>query len=175
MKYIKLIAAGVDRSILLLLFVSALLISGCGHTPKGSPFNVQVIPGNDIKLASVEVDLIGATEREKASWETCSIDKYWEPGDPVRRDAEKYTLRLDDGKAKALLIPDPIWNKWLNRGALYLVVIAQLPGDFKGVARDPRREILPLDKAHWKTSKALLEIEIQERQIKVLTQEQPQK
>ncbi len=168
-------AVAADGRILVVLLVAALLTSGCPHTPTGSPFSVQVIPGSDIKQASVEVDLIGATEREKAFWETCSIDKYWEPGDALRRDAEKYTLRLNNGKAKALLVPDPVWKKWLNRGALYSVVIAQLPGDFKGMARDPRREILPLDKSHWKTTKALLEIEIQERQIKVLTQERPQK
>lgn len=159
----------------LLLNVLGLLLEGCHSPPTGSRFNVQVIPGNEIKQASVEVDLIGATEREKAFWETYSIDKYWEPGDPVRRDAEKYTLRLDSGQPKTLSIPDPIWNKWLKRGALYLVVIAQLPGDFKGLARDPRREILSLDKRNWKTKDSLLEIEIQERQIKVLTLERPRK
>ena len=148
-------------------------MSACHTPPKGSKFNVEVIPGSEIKLASVDVDLIGATEREKANWETYSIDKYWEPGDAGRREADKVTLRLDNGETKTLAVPDPIWNRWLGRGDIYLVVIAHLPGDFKGVARDPRREILSLQKKAWKTSKALLQIEIQERLIKVLTLEKP--
>ncbi len=175
MNYISMTMARFGRGTGLLLFSFGLLFAGCHPAPTGSRFNVEVIPGNDVKQASVEVDLIGATEREKAFWESYSIDKYWEPGDPVRRDAEKYSLRLDNGRARALAVPDPIWNKWLNRGALYLVVIAQLPGDFKGLARDPRREVLSLDKRNWKTSNARLEIEIQERQIRVLTVERPRK
>jgi hypothetical protein len=159
----------------LLLTVLCIALSGCKAPPKGTKFNVEVIPGNDIKLASIEVDLIGATEREKSYWETYSIDKYWEPGDAGRREADKVTLRLDNGETKTLAIPDPIWNKWLARGDVYLVVIAHLPGDFKGVARDPRREILSLQKKAWKTSKGLLQIEIQERLIKVLTLERPRK
>lgn len=122
-------------------------------------------------MASVEVDLIGVTEREKSYWENYSIDKYWQPGDPGRRDAEKFTIRLDDGQSRILPLPDPIWDKWLSRGAIYLVVIAHLPGDFQGMARDPRREILSLDRKNWKVSKPLIQIEIQERQIKVLTLE----
>lgn len=148
-----------------------MLVWGC-HTPaKGSKFNVELTPGNDIKTASVEVDLIGANEREKAYWESYPIDKYWEPGDPGRRDADKFTIRLDDGKPKTLEMPDPIWDKWLSHGAIYLVVIAQLPGDFKGMARDPRREIISLDAGHWKGAKSQLQIEIQERLIKIMTLE----
>jgi hypothetical protein len=157
----------------LAITILSVSLAACHAPPKGSKFNVEVIPGSEIKLASVEVDLIGATEREKANWETYSIDKYWEPGDAGRREADKVTLRLDNGETKTLAVPDPIWNKWLARGDIYLVVIAHLPGDFKGVARDPRREILSLQKKAWKTSKALLQIEIQERLIKVLTMEKP--
>jgi hypothetical protein len=156
---------------LFLLTASLMAWWGCHTPPTGSKFNIQVSPGNDIKLASVEVDLIGATEREKSYYETYPIDKYWEPGDPGRRDAEKYTIRLDDGKPKTLPLPDPIWDRWLSHGDLYLVVIAHLPGDFKGMARDPRREILSLQAKKWKTTQSQLQIEIQERLIKVLTLE----
>jgi hypothetical protein len=155
----------------LLLTLSLVVLWGCHTPPKGSKFNIEVSPGQDIKLASVEVDLIGATEREKSYFETYPIDKYWEPGDPGRRDAEKYTIRLDDGKSKTLAVPDPIWDRWLSHGDIYLVVIAHLPGDFKGMARDPRREILSLQAKKWKTTQSQLHIEIQERFIKVLTLE----
>jgi hypothetical protein len=154
------------------LFMALAMVLGCHTTPKGSKYKVELTPGNDLKTASVEVDLIGAIEREKAYWEAYPIDKYWEPGDPGRRAAEKITIRLDDGQAKALPLPDPIWDQWLSRGAVYLVVIAHLPGDFKGMARDPRREVLSLEAKHWKGSKAQLQIEIQERLIKILTVEQ---
>jgi hypothetical protein len=154
-----------------LLAAVCLLILGCHTAPKGGKFNIEMAPGGDIKTASVEVDLIGATEREKSYWETYPIDKYWEPEDPGRRAAEKFTVRLDDGKVKNLPPLDPIWDKWLGRGDIYLVVIAHLPGDFKSLARDPRREILSLEAKNWKTSKSLLQIEIQERLIKILTLE----
>ncbi len=157
----------------LALLLSTLVFTACHSAPKGSKFNVEVIPGADIKMASVEVDLIGATEREKSFWETYPLDKYWEPGDAGRRDADKYSIRLDNGQSKTLAVPDPIWNQWLARGDIYLVVMAHLPGDFKGVSRDPRREILSLQKNAWKTEKSLLQIEIDERQIKVLTLERP--
>ncbi len=160
------------RGVLCLAVVVMLAATGgCRTVPKGSKFNVELAPGNDIKTASVEVDLIGANERIKNYLESYPIDKYWEPGDPGRRDADKYTIRLDDGNPKTLAIKDEIWDKWLSQGAVYLVVIAHLPGDFKGLARDPRREILSLDAGHWKGNKGQLQIEIQERLIKILTLE----
>ena len=171
MRFLRMTSELKQGGMAILVTLGMALVWGCHTPPKGSKFNVELTPGNDVKTASVEVDLIGANAREKENWGTYPIDKYWEPGDAGRRDADKYTIRLDDGKPKILVLPDPIWDKWLSHGAIYLVVIAHLPGDFKGLARDPRREILSLEASRWKTSKSLLQIEIQERFIKILTVE----
>jgi hypothetical protein len=114
-----------------LLAAVCLLILGCHTAPKGGKFNIEMAPGGDIKTASVEVDLIGATEREKSYWETYPIDKYWEPEDPGRRAAEKFTVRLDDGKVKNLPPLDPIWDKWLGRGGYLSCCDRALAGGFQ--------------------------------------------
>jgi len=124
---------------------------------------VEMIPRTE---ASVEVDLIGATKSDLADWKAYSMNKYWQPGDPTRRDADKVTLRVDSKEPKKFDSKDPIWDKWFARRATHLVILAHLPGDVQDGPDDPRRKFVPLA-AMEKDSP--LQIEIQERRIFIVT------
>ena len=143
------------------LVIAAFLV-GCG-TPPATKHAVELVPRTD---ASVEVDLVGATASDLPDWKAYSMNKYWQPGDPMRRDAEKVTLRIDGKETKQFAPNDPIWDKWFARQATYLVVLAHLPGDFQDGPTDPRRKIVPLAAIEKNDP---LQIEIQERRIMVVT------
>jgi hypothetical protein len=143
------------------LIITAFL-AGCG-TPPATKHAVELVPRTD---ASVEVDFVGATGSDLMDWKAYSMNKYWQPGDPMRRDAEKVTLRIDGKETKQFAPNDPIWDKWFARQATYLVVLAHLPGDFPDGPTDPRRKIVPLAAIEKNQP---LQIEIQERRIMVVT------
>jgi hypothetical protein len=81
-----------------------------------------------------------------------SMSSYWEPGNPMRESAVKYVMTFGASAAKEQILAksDPIWQKWKERKATHLLVMAFLPGikDQPGGA-DPRRIILPLDSSKW--------------------------
>jgi len=153
-------------SLSVLLLAMVLVAAGCATTkidPK--PWNVSVtkkVP------ASIEVDLIGSSETEKTVWEGYNIDKYWTPGDPRRASADKLTESLEMGTPWKIDSKNPQWNKWMARGAKYLVIIAHLPGRFEPGPADPRRVVVSLDKRAWKGK--TLEYEVYDAEIRPLTQ-----
>lgn len=146
-----------------------LLLVGCG-TPRPKPVAWKL----DIqKKVPVEVDVVAVTARDKAKWDTYSMDKYWSPGDGWRRDAEKVTSPASTAELK-IARKDPKWKLWLRRGVSGVYVIANLPGNFEGPV-DSRREYLPLDKRHWDPlTKGTLEVEVLENRIRLITPEKPQ-
>src|SRR5947199_5063998 len=74
------------------LLLNAFVVAGCGGggkaTVKPRPWNISITKKTP---ATIEVDLIGVTELEKAAWEGYSIDDYWKPGDLRRAEADKIT------------------------------------------------------------------------------------
>ena len=149
-----------------LLLAMVLVAAGCAGSSKikAKPWNVSItkkVP------ASIEVDLIGIAETEKLVWEGYSIDKYWTPGDPRRASADKLTESLEMGTPWKIDAKNPQWNKWINRGAKYLVIIARLPGRFEPGPADPRRVVLSLDKRAWEGK--TLEFEVYDAEIRPLT------
>ena len=76
---------------------------------------------------------------------------------------------------QSLAVDDPKWAEWLRTGALHLVLIADLPGpvsDQTGNA-DPRRLILPLDRAAWDRKLQKLQIVVQESGLRLMTPRRP--
>jgi hypothetical protein len=157
-----------------------LLGNGCASSPvKPRAFEVQLTFDKPLENASLQVDLIGANSlADLPKWTSYSVTEYWQPDNPQRRDASKFTYQYRRGFPVTVKIArdNPLWQTWLKSGVEYLVVIADLPGaatDQAGNA-DPRRLIIPLDKKLWKYN-APLEIVIQEGGIKLLTKQKTQK
>lgn len=151
------------------------LFAACSTTPTPSRYTVNFTLDKALEGTSLQVDVIGANAvADLPKWQAYSITEYWQPGNTTRRDADKATLDFGRGKplVQTLASTDPQWNEWLRTGALYMVVIADLPGvaaDKQGNA-DPRRLILPLDKAAWPHgNKGAIEVLIQESGLRLLT------
>jgi hypothetical protein len=154
----------------------SLLAVGCGILGKSKPaaWTVSITKKTQ---ASIEIDVIGVTESEKPSWAGYNIDKYWAPGDPRRKgaDKDKLTQTLEFEKAWRIEKKDSKWSHWFDRGATELLIIANLPGKFEPGPTDPRRMFLPLNKKSWDAKKSTLEIEVQDTLIKVLTRQKPRR
>lgn len=157
--------------------VAVSLFSGCTSAPKPRAYTIQVDLDPALAGSSLQVDLIGANPvSDLPKFESYSVSQYWNPGDPLRRDASKITLAFGQGRAttQTLDTKNPIWQRWLQTGAQSLVVLVDLPGiaaDRAGNA-DPRRLILPLDGARWGKTDTL-HILIQESGAKLLTAQKP--
>jgi hypothetical protein len=161
------------------LFAAALLLAGgCASAPKARIFNVKVTLDPALAGSSLQVDLIGANPiSDLPKYESYSVSDYWKPGDSLRHDATKAVLAFGQGRpmTQTLSSTDPIWKKWIATGAMHLVVLVDLPGipaDRAGNA-DPRRLILPLDGAQWKSKTDSLEILVQESGARLMTAKKP--
>jgi hypothetical protein len=163
-------------SVSLLLLTLVFGVAGCHTTPKLKPraWNLSI---NKTTPASIEVDLIGVNEFEKPAWEGYDIDKYWQPGDSRRANADKLTATLVQGHPWTIDRDNPKWRAWLDHGATDLLLMAHLPGvpgrDFPAGASDPRRKFISLDKHAWEGN--TLQIEVQDTIVRMLTPERPRK
>lgn len=159
---------------LLGLVMFALALGGCASAPKPRAYVVEVALDPALAGTSLQVDLVGANEiSDLPKWQNYSVTSYWQPGNAFRRDALKSTLVFGRGKPEVQSLPldDARWAQWLKTGALHLVIIADLPdvvSDQVGNA-DPRRLILPLDRAAWNRKTGKLEILLQESGLRLMT------
>lgn len=156
----------------------AILLGGCATAPKPSAYNVEIMLDPALAGTSLQVDVVGANElSDLPKWQSYSVTEYWQPGNAFRRDARKATLAFGRGRpdTQTLAISDPQWAEWLRTGALHLVIIADLPGpmsDQMGNA-DPRRLILPLDRAAWDRKLQKLQVIVQESGLRLMTPRKP--
>ncbi|HRE08336.1 MAG TPA: hypothetical protein PKX00_22145 [Opitutaceae bacterium] len=156
----------------------ALGLGGCATPPKPSAYTIEVTLDPALAGTSLQVDVVGANElSDLPKWQTYSVTEYWQPGNAFRRDARKATLAFGRGRpdTQSLAVDDPKWAEWLRTGALHLVLIADLPGpvsDQTGNA-DPRRLILPLDRAAWDRKLQKLQIVVQESGLRLMTPRRP--
>jgi len=154
--------------------LAVLALVGCSTAPKPRNYNLKIECDQALAGSSIQLDIIGANAiSDLPKWQSYSVSDYWQPGNPMRRDAEKIVLRFGQAKSNTQVFSgtDPIWNRWLATGALYLVVIVDLPGiasDREGNA-DPRRLILPLDSREWPGNVETIELRVQEAGIRLLT------
>lgn len=153
----------------------ALAFAGCASAPKPAAHDIKITVDKSLENTSLQVDLIGANAvADIPKWESYSVTEYWQPGNATRRDTDRITLDYGRGKAASQTVAstDAKWKRWLDTGASYLVIIADLPGvaSDKGGAADARRLIIPLDAKAWKKDrKAPLEILVQESGLRLLT------
>jgi hypothetical protein len=158
--------------------LSLALLAGCATAPKPSAYEIVVTLDPSLQGASLQVDLVGANElSDLPKWQNYSVTEYWQPGNAFRRDANNVTLAFGRGQpmTQSLASTDPRWTEWLRTGALHLVILADLPGamsDQMGNA-DPRRLILPLDRAAWGSKTNRIEVVVQESGIRLVTPRRP--
>jgi hypothetical protein len=159
----------------LCLLAAALGFTACSSAPKPVAQTITLALDKSLENTSLQVDIIGANATsDLPKWESYSITEYWQPGNTTRRDTDRHTADFGRGKPAQQLIKstDEKWARWLQTGATYVVVIADLPGvssDQQGNA-DPRRLILPLDAKEWKKDKkAPIEIQVKESGLRLLT------
>jgi hypothetical protein len=160
------------------LLVSAglvgLLLAGCSSAPEPHNYDLRIELDPSLAGSSIQMDLIGANAvSDLPKWQSYSVTEYWQPGNVMRHDADKAVVQFGQGKPNVQVFAstDPAWNRWLTTGALYLVVLVDLPGissDREGNA-DPRRLILPLDRAEWPGGVNTIALKVQESGIRLLT------
>ncbi len=157
-----------------LLGLAALFFGGCASTPSPRSYDVSIELDPSLATGSVQLDIIGANgASDLPKLQSYPVSDYWQPGDRLRRDSDKVVFQFGQGKppVQVFAITDPIWKRWLNTGALYLVVLVDLPGaapELEGNA-DPRRLILPLDSREWPNAGKGLQLRIQASGIRLLT------
>jgi len=114
---------------------------------------------NPASIPSIEVNLVGVNETELPQWQGYSVTKYWSPGDKLRAGADKYEMRFGQTKpsVQTLKKDNPIFQKWQEKTATQLFVLADLPGmgEPEGDEADPRRVILPLSPKAWKLKEGI--------------------
>jgi hypothetical protein len=170
MKFSKLLALGVGVTSCL-FFVA---LSGCASAPTPTNYSLKIELDQVLVGSSILMDVVGANAvSDLPKWESYSVSDYWQPGNPMRRDSDKVSLDFGDGKPTIQYFSseNPAWQRWLNSGARYVVMVVDLPGiaaDRVGNA-DARRLILPLDKRQWPKGVDTLELRVQESGIRLLT------
>jgi hypothetical protein len=147
-----------------LLAAMALGLGACGGA-KMWRGDVEVRPDSAlVKQAggapTIRVDLVGVNDVDLGAWQAKPMSEYWEPGDPLRASAEfKHTMTFAEGRTapQTLTKKDPIWNEWKSRGAMHLLVLADLPGAHQDLPgdTDDRRVVLPLDSSRWEANQAI--------------------
>src|SRR5262245_13375044 len=135
--------AGRISTLLAFLIATTLFGVGCAGTPKVKPkaWTVSIVKTTG---GSVQVDVIGIRKEEIPRWENYSLDDYWEENDRRRAELkdDAWKIRFEQGKTATLDPKDPLWKRWLSRGATHLVVVAYLSGKFSNGPADPRRMIV---------------------------------
>ncbi len=154
------------------LMASAAFLAGCGTCKPGkSPgpplaYNIKISPGDSLRDSSLEVDLIGIHPSDLERYRTYSVKKYFKPGDPLRADASKFTVKFVPGQQNVATLPKnhTLWSAWMKAGVQYIVVLADIPGvadEGKPGTQDPRRQLIPICECYWPNKTQELEIKVQ--------------
>ena len=157
-----------------LIGLAALSLAGCTNAPAPRSYDVRIEIDPALASSSIQLDIIGANAvSDLPKLQSYSVSEYWQPGDAMRRDSDKAILQFGQGKPAVQVFSgsDPLWSRWLGTGAMYIVVLVDLPGlssDREGNA-DPRRLILPLDRREWPDDVTTLQLRVQESGIRLLT------
>ena len=144
---------GLSWSVLAL--VVALGSSGCA----GPRFNVTVSLDESWaasgRVPSVEVDLVGAGDADAPGLESKDLREYFREGDDLRGRSPRKTFSFSrsDVESKTLTSSDGVWAAWDQRSSNTLFILANWPriDESSPGTADPRRLIVPLDKAYWGT------------------------
>ncbi len=155
------------------------LLAGCASPPRPIAYDLAIEPVEGLPVLAV--DVIGVTGSELPEWEQMSMSRYWSSGTDENRRREDniaadfmFTDTLHAGQTDAIILPadDPLWQRWLDRGATHLVVMNNLDADEdRPGSADRRRRILPLARNTWEGDE--LRVQLRSGGFTVLTRERP--
>ncbi len=82
-----------------------------------------------VMYPSMEIDIVGASDSEKAALGQLSIEDYFSPGKPFRNNFEHYTIKFSnqDTERKVLSRKNPIFKSFQQRGVKELYLFVNLP------------------------------------------------
>lgn len=185
-------------ALMLGLFAVTLTFVGCSTSSRGPEhsWEIHVKAVGEITRKSVEVHLVGVTEQEKtAFWDTALMTEYWQAGNNLQGNKLRNSamsehrvkvMRFGPGKdpnqvyTDASTDPNDPWNLW-TAGAdmerLYLMVLADLPGQLEDLPgdKDRRRLSLPLNPKRWKGHPKIIRIEVHGVGLLAVTEPGPEK
>lgn len=133
------------------LMTVAVALQGCGGIGQ---YNVAVRRSDSLEPKNIRFDIIGLNPSEIQRLSEYPVDTYWKNDDSVRSRASRTSMQFPAGsKDSTLTLPktDAKWGEWKDRGVTHLLVVADVP-DIRptpGSTADPRRVLIPLDKARW--------------------------
>lgn len=130
---------------------------GCRTFPRSAGYDLTISVSDSLtdvsgSPATVEVHVVALDYVKAKVLQNASMSDYWDPN----RRRPNYVMRVmrfgaGQPTTQTLSWNDPIWAEWQRAGAAHLFVLADLPNVFKDLPdiKDPRRLILPLDRARW--------------------------
>jgi hypothetical protein len=159
--------------------VMALALSACKSKPVAHKADVRVVPDASLRdQTPLLVHLIGVQDdpQQIERYKAKSLTEWFGLRDPLR-DSSTYKqmeFKRDGFGPQVLARNDPIWAQWSSRGAMHLVVFANMaaPRGTVTPATDPRKIFIPLDNRHWSGVRELT-VEIREGQITVVPSPKP--
>lgn len=118
----------------------------------GTSYAVNFELDRELNGASVELNIIGVTERTRGQWQNLLVDNYF--GSARQKNTiDKEVIHFNQNlNIKNLSILSPVWERWEKMGATHIYVIASIPGvtsDLRG-ENDPRVQLIPLSYCYWK-------------------------
>lgn len=162
-------------SLLPLLAVVLLpLLTGCGASPRVYPVKVSLDPGlrdrNSGIMPSIEVDLIGVTDTDKAKWDAMPVDTYFQPGNELRQFSDRYTMAFTNEKAEAQTVAksNAVLKKWEEKKTPHMYILASIPMSGPAGPVDPRKVLLPLMSDRW-SSDTTIEVVVKPSGVEVIT------
>lgn len=141
-----------------------LLLVGCGDK---SLKKVIVEAEKTTQGRTITLHIIAVNEFDLPRLQSYSVDKYWEPGDPVRRSFEDQATKLEFKEARKIEYTpkSPEWGKWFKKGNRHVVVIADLPTVKDDAAR---RQVVPLFQKGWAEKKVTqVKVRVQDAQVRI--------
>jgi hypothetical protein len=162
------------------MIMATTVLTGC--PPKYGPHNVALNLDSGLKennqWRSVEVDLVGVGDHERAQWESKSIDEYFSSGDSLRADAkangQAQTLRFSSADAaKTLARNDPIWKNWKAKQNMFVIADLRWYSDADDAKGLHRRLIVPIDTSRWESGQTI-EIAVRRAGLQYKTEPKPE-
>lgn len=112
-----------------------------------------------VMYPSMEIDIVGASDAEKAALGQLSVEDYFSPSKPFRNNFEHYTVKFSnqDTERKVLSRKDSIFKSFQKRGVKELYLFVNLPPvqeskeakdskEKKEEAKDLRKIVVPVKK-----------------------------
>jgi len=151
--------------------VLAMGLGGCGGPSYTVRVGLEEAWVSSGRVPTLEVDLVGASASEVALLNQKDLREYFQAGDPMRTGYPKKTFSFTQSNTEDNVLErsDPVWKAWNEKKAEQMFVLVNLPGipQTSPGDLDPRRLVLPLDRARWSTNE--IEIEVRRSGLEVLT------